>query len=292
MPNERIFALQNAAGARFGLNGELGVWLTEPEGLGYELSPPYGDLGLGFFYALDEELEPQGSVNGTLIFGWPAYANYRNFVDWVAAAGSLLLIYKPYGDEEYQKAVSVSYLQKGELDKAACLHVPAEFTSRSPWRRPIPTEITMDNGEDRPRARYSGRYPGRYGGDAAGAMSARIHAVGHIPGALLLRYTGAITGPEIRLTGAQSGKVYGICRLNGLTLAAGDVLELSTRPEAAYVRRTAADGTVTSLLPYVDISQDPYPRVPTDEDSVLTVTSDATFTGSAELLVYSYYRTV
>ena len=48
----RQFALENAAGQRFGLNGERGVWFTAPEGLGYELAPPSGDLGRGFFVTL------------------------------------------------------------------------------------------------------------------------------------------------------------------------------------------------------------------------------------------------
>lgn len=293
MPNVRQFWLQSSAGDRFGLNGESGAWLTLPEGLGYELSPPFGDLGRGFFTPLDEITEPQGSVAGELVFEPPAYANYRTLMDWIAAAGSLLLIYCPYGDQEFQKRVYVESVGKGELDKARLLHCPVSFFGLTPWRRPTPTEISMDTqdpGGYRPR--YSGRYPGRYGRDAHGTMSARIAASGHIPGAVLLRVFGGIEDPEIRLTGVDSGTVYGICRLQEVSTGASDVLELSTDWEDSYVRKISATGEQTDLLPYLDISQDPYFHTPTDEASILTVQSDSPFSGSAELLVYSYYRTV
>ena len=182
---------------------------------------------------------------------------------------------------------------KSELDKARLLHCPVSFFGLTPWRRPVPTEISMDTqdpGGYRPP--YSGRYPGRYGKDAHGTMSARIAASGHIPGAVLLRIYGGIEDPEIRLTGVDSGKVYGICRLQEVSIGSTEVLELSTDWEDSYVRKISATGETEDLLPYLDISQDPYFHQPTDEASVLTVQSDSPFSGSAELLVYSYFRTV
>lgn len=293
MPNIRKFYFENAAGERFGLQGERGVFLTVPEGLGYELDPPWADLGRGFFSPLDEIAEPQGSVAGELVFVPSAYANYRTLMDWLASAGSLLLIYCPYGDAEFQKRVSVQYVQKGELDKTRLLHCPFSLISRSPWRRPVPTEISMDAEETGGYTpRYPGTYPGRYGKDAQGSMSARIAAAGHIPGAVLLRVFGGITDPEIRLTGLTTGTVYGICRLTGATVGASEVLELSTLWEDSYVRKIAADGQETDLLPFLDISQEPFFHAPTDEASSLTVQSDSPFSGSGELLVYAYYRTV
>ena len=77
-----------------------------------------------------------------------------------------------------------------------------------------------------------------------------------------------------------------------MSIGSTDVLELSTDWEDSYVRKISAAGEVEDLLPYLDISQNPYFHPPTDEASVLTVASDSPFSGSAELLVYSYYRTV
>lgn len=292
MPNIRKFYLQNASGERFPLQGERGVYFTLPEGLGYELAPVFGDLGRGFFSILDDEAEPQGAVAGTLVFTDGAYQNYRTFVDWLAAAGSLLLIYCPFGDREYQKAVAVQYLQKGELDHTRLLHSPFALTSLSPWRLPTPTEIILGAGYADRRGRYSGRYPGRYGQDAAGVMTARIAASGHLPGALRLRYTGGISSPELRLTGAVSGTVCGSCRLTGVSIGSTDTLELLTFPEDSHIRKISADGTVTDLLPYADLSRNPFPRVPFDEPAVFSITSAQSFSGRAELLIYYFFRSV
>lgn len=293
MANVRKFYLENAAGDRIPLQGERGAYFTAPEGLGYELDPPWADLGHGFFQSLDDIYEPQGNILGELIFIPPAYANYRTFVDWLAAAGSLLLIYCPFGEQEFQRAVSVEYLQKGELDKTRLLHCPVSFRARAPWRRPTPTEISLGSqSSSARRTRYPGRYPGRYGKDAAGGMSARIAAAGHIPGSVLLRVYGGIEDPVIRLVGASSGSLYGAAQLTGVTLGATDVLELSTAWEDSYIRKIAADGEQTDLLPFLDITGDPFFHVPVAEPSLLTVQAASAIEGSAELLVYSYYRTV
>ena len=50
--------LQNAAGDRWGLNGENGVYVSSLAGFGYTLSPTYADLTRGFFLAVSGESEP------------------------------------------------------------------------------------------------------------------------------------------------------------------------------------------------------------------------------------------
>lgn len=58
--------LQNAAGDRWGLNGENGVYVSSLAGFGYTLSPTYADLTRGFFLAVSGESEPQGTVPFTV----------------------------------------------------------------------------------------------------------------------------------------------------------------------------------------------------------------------------------
>ena len=74
--------LQNAAGDRWGLNGENGVYVSSLAGFGYTLSPTYADLTRGFFLAVSGESEPQGTVPFTVYFTRNAYAVYQSFVDW------------------------------------------------------------------------------------------------------------------------------------------------------------------------------------------------------------------
>lgn len=294
MPNVRKFYLESAAGERFGLNGERGVWYTEPEGYGFEMETEYLSLGNGFFAPLldEDEAEPQTQVpkTGTLIFDRPAYQNYRIFVDWALSAGSLRLIYVPYGEAEASARVVIQSLLKDELDKVRLLNSEVELLPLSPWERGQPAAMSAAAASS--AARYSGRYSGRYGQDAAGLLSVRIPAAGHLPGAVLLRYAGGITDPEIRVTGAVSGKVYGLCKLTAV-IPSGAVLEYSSRPDAAAIRKLNADGSVSGLLEALTDPGDwPYASLPTDEDCVLSVSSAAPFNGSAELTVYRYYRTV
>lgn len=294
MPNVRKFYLESAAGERYGLNGERGVWYTEPSGYGFEMETEYYSLGNGFFAPLldADKAEPMTQVpkGGVLKFDRPAYQNYRIFVDWALAAGALSLIYVPYGEAEARARVSIQSLLKDELDKVRLLNSDVELLPLSPWERGQPAAMSAETASA--AARYSGRYPGRYGQDAAGLLSVRIPAAGHLPGAVLLRYAGGITNPVIRATGAQSGKVCGLCALSAV-IPAGAVLEYSSRPDAMAIRQRNADGSVTDLLEALpDVGDWPYVKVPVDEDCVLSISSAAPFNGSAELTVYRYYRTV
>lgn len=139
---------------------------------------------------------------------------------------------------------------------------------------------------------YGYRYTNdlRYGGDAAGTMSATIAPSGHVPAAVVLRYTGAITNPRVRLVGAETGIVYGICEIN-TSLTSGQTFELSTRYEDSHVMLIDG-GTETSLLGYVNQAYETYFRCPTTESAVLTIESDNAFSGEATLLVYTYFGSV
>lgn len=140
---------------------------------------------------------------------------------------------------------------------------------------------------------YGYRYTAdlRYGGDAAGTMSATIAPSGHVPAAVVLRYTGAITNPRVRLVGAETGIVYGICEIN-TSLTSGQTFELSTRYEDSHVMLIDGGGTETSLLGYVNQAYETYFRCPTTESAVLTIESDNAFSGEATLLVYTYFGSV
>ena len=298
MPRVRTFALEDArSGARFPLDGSRGVYFSAPEGLGFELDPTMADLRFGFFTPIDEEAEPQGELVGRLEILPPAYETYRSLVDWMARvpSGQLRFVYSPVPAVEVFKLVLPASISKGELDKTRLLLCPCTFRALTPWNRPVPTELILDADDpDAVNARYDYAYTDdlAYGQDAAGLMTARIKAAGHMPGAVLLRYTGAIVSPLVRLTGADSGRVYGLLDLSAASLGASETLELSTLREDSHVVKIAPGGAETDLLPLVDLSHDPYFHLPADEDSILTIESPQPFAGKAELLAYAFYRTV
>lgn len=292
MANFRKFWLLNAAGERFGLNGERGVYLTEPEGLGYVLSPVFADLKNGFFRETESDAEPQQTQAGTLVFLNPtAYQSYRTFVDWVNAAGSLRLAYLPFGDAEYYREVFVNYLQKGELTRTRWLNSPLALFGLSPWYRPEPTALDMSAGVGGSFKRYTYRYTAnlRYGFDAASQLRGTVNPAGHVPAALQFAFYGSVVDPVLSLIGDNTGTLYGRAAISA-TLGATDTLEYSSMYRNSYVRARHADGSVTDLLDSVDLGAEPFFRSPVTEPATFSMSSAAGFTGEGSLEIYYYYR--
>lgn len=293
MRNIRKLYFQNAAGQRWGLNGDRGVYTSNLAGFGLTLSPTYADISRGFFVVVQDEAEPQAALSFTLTFTRNAYETYTQLVNWLAAAGTVTIVYNPTGNQEYCRDVTLNFLQKGELTKTRWLEAPCSFLCNTPWYLPSPTSLTVEaNGSDESK-RYDYKYTEdlRYGVDSSSALTATIAGAGHIPGALELSFYGAIVNPTIRLTGSISGKTYGVCSISA-SLEDTDILQYSSKYEGSFVKRVAADGTVTDLLDELNLGTTPFFHLPVDEPCDIFIEADAPFTGYAELLIYYYYRSV
>ena len=289
----RKLYLQNAAGERYGLNGEKGVYASSLSGFGLTLSPTFADLSRGFFVPVSDESEPQATIPFTLTFTKNPYDSFRSLVDWLNAAGTVTIAYNPTGKQEYWRDVTVNFLQKSELNQVGWLEIPSSFFCNTPWYLPEPTTLQLETGGTDESKRYDYEYTEelKYGADSSAALSGTIAGAGHIPGSLELTYHGAITNPKIRLTGNISGKTYGVCAVS-VVLAPSDTLKLSTRYENSYVKRITAAGVETDLLDALDLSSTPFFHIPVDEPCEISVEADAPFTGYADLLIYYYYRSV
>lgn len=289
----RKLYLQNAAGERYGLNGEKGIYASSLSGFGLTLSPTFADLGRGFFIPVSDESEPQATIPFTLTFTKNPYDSFRMLVSWLNAAGTVTIAYNPTGKQEYWRDVTVNFLQKGELNSVGWLEIPSSFFCNTPWYLPEPTTLQLETGGTDESKRYDYEYTDelKYGADSSAALSGTIAGAGHIPGSLELTYYGAITNPKIRLTGNISGKTYGVCAVS-VVLAPSDTLKFSTRYENSYVKRITAAGVETDLLDALDLSSTPFFHIPVDEPCEISVEADAAFTGYADLLIYYYYRSV
>lgn len=289
----RKLFLQNAAGERWGLNGDRGVYASNLAGLGFTLSPGFADLGRGFFIPVSDEAEPQNTVPFTLTFTRNAYETYQSMVNWLAAAGTLTLIYMPTSRQEYCRDVSINFVQKGEKNSVGWLEVPSSFFCNTPWYLPSPSTLDLGEAGADESKRYEYEYTETlmYGEDNLASLSGEIVGAGHIPGSVELTYHGAIINPRIRLTGKVSGRTYGVCSVSTV-LAASDTLKFSSRYENSYVKRIAAGGAETDLLDVLDLSSTPFFHIPVDEPCTVTIEADAPFTGAADLLIFYYYRSV
>lgn len=275
------------------MNGEKGVYVTGLTGLGFSLTPTYADLKRGFFVSVSDEAEPQGAVAFTVVFTKNAYKTYDVFVNWLTAAGKLTLVYNPTGVQEYYRDVTINSIQKGELSSVGWLEIPCSFSCNTPWYLPLPTYLSLEHSGVDESKRYDYEYTEAliYGSDSSASLLGTIAGSGHVPGALELAYHGAITNPKIRLVGDISGKTYGICSVTAV-LDAADTLLFSTRYEDSYIRKISAEGLETDLLDALDLSTTPFFHIPVDEPCTLSIESDASFTGSANLLIFYYYRSV
>lgn len=289
----RKLYFQNAAGQRWGLNGDRGVYASGLAGFGFTLSPSYADLSRGFFVPVSDEAEPQNALPFTLTFTRNPYETYETFCNWLAAAGTVTIVYNPTGKREFCRDVSINFLQKGEKNAVGWLEVPCSFFCNTPWYLPSPTTLDLGAAGTDNRKRYNYRYTKelRYGQNSSATLSGTIAGAGHIPGSLELTYRGAITNPKIRLVGNISGKTYGLCSVTTV-LSPSDTLQFSSRYENSYVKRIAAGGAETDLLDALDLSSTPFFHIPVDEPCTVSIEADTTFTGSADLLIFYYYRSV
>lgn len=292
------YVLENEIGERYDLTPPALIYLVNVEGLGVNEKHSFADLDVGFFQLTDASI-PQDGITGDLIYQAGAFGNYQNLVNWIAKSKTLYFCYTPI-DTEYRRIVRLKNLKKDKRDGAGWMRTTVSFEPLTPWYLPTPAEIgiiqdtenvmgyfELDGGD------YGYVYDDdlHYGGESAGGMEAVLLPSGHEPASVVLRYTGAITNPRIRLVGQTTGKVYGICDIE-TTLGPSDTLELSTRYDDSYVKKISAGGVETSLLENINLAYNPYFRVPVNEPSVLSIESDAEVSGGAELLVYTYYRSV
>lgn len=293
MKQIRKIALLNGAGERYGFNGELGIYATGLAGFGVALNPSFADLNRGFFARVNDELEPQGTLTLTIVFTQNPYKLYKDFVDWISASVVLSIAYNPTGDQEYHRDVIVSSMAKEELTDVGWLEVPCSFYCLTPWYLPSPTSLRIEQSNDAETKVYDYGYSDvlRFGSESAASFSGEVVGAGHIPGSLEISYYGAISNPRIRLSGNISGKTYGICSIAAV-LSETDRLHFSTKYENSFVKQISATGVETDLLDKLDLLTNPFFHIPVSEPCTLSMESDTEFTGTADMLVYYYYRSV
>jgi hypothetical protein len=289
----RKLYFQNAAGQRKGLNGDNGVYATNLSGFGVTLAPSYADLSRGFFSPVSSETEPQNTLAFTMMFTRNAYDVYQSFLNWLSASETITIVYNPTGQQEYFRDVSINFLQKGELTEVGWLEIPCSFFCNTPWYMPTPTELNLIGSEVDQSKRYPYVYTDslRYGAGSTAAISATIAGAGHVPGSLELTFYGSISNPRIRLTGAVSGKAYGVCSIAAV-FGRTDTLKYSSKYEDAYVKKISASGQETDLLDALDLSSNPFFHIPVDEPCNISIEADSSFSGKVDLLIYYYYRSV
>lgn len=286
----RKFYFENEAGERYPLNGERAVWLENPAGLGYAAVEKFADNKNGFFKPTNKTIA-QGNVLGDLVFVKSAYQEYEKLINWMATADPLRLVYEPFAGTEYYAQVRVKSITKTELGIGKWLRCSLSLATVTAWYKntPVVLEIADRSGIVAFQwdvTKYDG--PAIYGGAADNSYSVTFTPEGHFDAALIIDWTGAANKPVFILTDTDGSEI-GRCAID-YSLQATDELIISTDYNDSFVklRRGGAD---IDLLPYVNLAYDPFFRAPADHEVTLRVTA-ASLSGSANVSVHSYYRSV
>lgn len=247
----RRFFFVRADGSNKPLNGEVGIWLSDPAGLGATKTPTYANLNSGFFVMTDGKQDAQQTIAFTLNFvSADPYSDYTDLVNWLEATTELYLGYQPGGvyGTMYKRRIDVKSISKTELNKVRWLTAAVTVDCLSPWME----EIALDGAHTTTPA-----IPAWYWQPVA---------AGQLPAAFRLSFKAHSARNISRLTlGYSLGTDLvqkGISFTDGISLAAGDTLEISTAPNDYYIRVRANNGEVTSKLDAVSVVYDPVVLLP------------------------------
>ena len=286
----RMFYLENESGDRIDLNSTTDILLTEPSGLGLEFNDTYADIGEGFFRLISKR-HNQRQITCKLNFIVDPYRVYNEFISWLMAAKELYLIYKPK-EIEYYIRIGIRSITKGEINKYGLLESQASFNYMTPWYQPSPLPISFPGTNDAFRVDVSKLDgPDVLVGSTASKYSAIIEPVGHFPAGFYIEFHGVAENPEIKLQGQNSGTVYGDCKITE-RFAANTGFKLSTNYDNAYVSKILANGSEVDLLPKVDLTLEPFFKMPLTEPCVLKVIDDDALHGDLSAKIFFYYRSV
>lgn len=290
----RKFYLENREGERISLFSEK-IKLIEPSGLGISENRAYSELEYGFFGTETQEYT-QPKITGTLVFpraGQSPYKTYQEFVAWTEAAQEMSLVYIPYSSRELYMDVVLDDLELTEMQKYGALECAVVFSGTSPYHKQNPLAYTF-------RSHLTQKNPMKFtfsftfqfsqgGADGAVVFSPQ----GHYAAALEAVINGPVSNPRLICTNANTGELYGDLDLKGVSVAEGDRVYYSSRPNADGVWKISG-GIRTSLIESLNINNNNFIRIPAGTSCKAVLAVDIPPGVSRELVhslyVHEYYK--
>ncbi len=287
----RKFYLENELGERISLNNPKGIWLNGPAGQGFAFERTFGPVGSGFFAVLEEE-EAQAATTGTMIFSrTEPYKMYLDFTDWLAKAKTLMLVYCPYGADEFYRDVLIDIVEKDELTHTGTLECPVTLSALTPWYNQSRFSFDFSNLPPENFKRYDYRYPYRYGtSNSSNGVDFKIG--GHYPGEVILTAAGPLIAPVLTLLSAGTNEILGQMNLASISINEGESLLYSSRVRDPGVWRVI-DGEYVDLIDSLELSPDidSFIRVPPNVPVTATFAVVGLLEARATMAVYTYWRT-
>lgn len=285
----RQFYVQNQYGEKIELQGGS-VFLWEPEGLGFEDDVEYMEAD-GFFIETRRE-QAQVEKAGTLVFKpTEAYMSYLDFANWIFAAQSLTLAYKP-AREWYFLDVDIIRMEKTELTIGGVLEIPITFMPLSPWYTPYDLNLTIDGEGADGIKKYMYSYPYRYSNSArAGVLDFSVTS--QIPCDFTLTIPGVIQNPILTAKRLDIDTLIGEIDLSTVSAGAGETIEFTNVPRKAGARLLTESGEV-DLTEQIGINMGvpAFFRLPPNVPLEFALIATSLVGVQAQIRIYRYLRTV
>lgn len=293
----RLFYLENESGDRKPLNNEAGVFLYLPEGLGVYYDDTYMDVGEGFFTRLKKAVSQRALSCKLCFIGNSPYQLYQEFIDWCIQSEKLYLIYKPRSIEYYRQ-VSIESFSKSEINEHHYLESATSLKFLTPWYLPTALSTQIEEVTDTAAIYNVSRYDvATYSGGVIGdQFSAEFTGNGHIPSSIFVRLSGqisAISNLKLSLINKATGTTLGECSLS-TGFNPGETLEYSSEYSDSYVRKRSSNNEVSDIIDFVDVTKEPFFRVPVTGNYLLKIEGD-NLQGSGAVItafVYRYFKGV
>ena len=271
----RKFFLVNEVGQELSLWSDT-IFFSEPSGLGYGENRNYVEPEYGFFVESQREYD-QPVIMGTLIFKKGAqepYQTYREFIDWIHAANDLQIKYIPYPGQELYVDVNVDGLEKTEKTELGWLECPVTFTGTSPYHKKNPLTFLFRTEESINPMRFTFKFPFKFSDSGAG--DAQIFTPqGHFPAAMELYINGPCSNIYFKVEDNATGALIGALDLSGVSVAAGDYIYYSSRPNADGVWKVSGN-TRADLVESLNENVANFFTIPVGKEVRATLTADTT----------------
>lgn len=300
----RKFWLENETGESIPLNGERGLWLINPTGLGMTYSTTYTDFGYGVFKPVEAYKDPQQTIAGDLYFidEVDPYTRYRNFSDWIARAKELYLVYSPT-PVRYRRKIRLESLTKTELLTQECLKCPIAMYTLGPWftKTTYKLEVESDRlaypwivnvsrvskGDEDDKSTLP-----RLLRDNSYHASVDVYSDSQLDSGFILQYTGAVVNPTIVLRATGGSTIYGRCALAGTSVATGETFQYRSLLDDSGIIKIGQYGE-TDLINYVtDLSYDIYPKIPPRTPVTIEMYAANELAGTLNVEMVKYYKGV
>jgi hypothetical protein len=271
----RKFYLVDEAGRERSLQSDI-EFLWEPSGLGFAESREYAQVEYGFFAESSKDFE-QPEISGTLVF-WPKaqepYKTYHEFVDWVQRAQDLQLKYVPYTGRELYMDVNLDGIERAEKTLYRTLECPITFRGTSPYHKKNPLTFLFRTEESINPMRFTFKFPFKFSDSGAGDAQV-FTPQGHFPAAMELYINGPVSNIYYKVEDNATGELIGALDLSGVSVAAGDHIYYSSRPNADGVWKVSGN-TRTDLVESLNENVANFFTLPVGKEVRATLTADTT----------------